>query len=66
MEVLINGNPQNVAPKTRLTDFLQSKGLDPKTIVVEYNEAILAADAYFDTVFHPGDRIEVLRFVGGG
>ncbi|HHZ19215.1 MAG TPA: sulfur carrier protein ThiS [Firmicutes bacterium] len=66
MEVLINGQPTAVAPGTKLLHFITAKGLEPKAIVVEYNGAVLAPEAFGATTFQPGDRIEILRFVGGG
>lgn len=63
--VCINGNPLEAAG-TALRDYLKENGYDPRRIAIERNGDILPKAQYQDTVLAEGDRIEIVRFVGGG
>ncbi len=63
--VCINGNPLEAAG-TALGDYLKENGYDPRRIAIERNGDILPKAQYQDTVLAEGDRIEIVRFVGGG
>jgi sulfur carrier protein len=47
-------------------DLLVMQQLNPAHVVIEINGTILAKDTYAVTRIQPDDRIEILRFVGGG
>lgn len=66
MRVRINGKEEEIKEGGRLLDFINEKGLNPSTLVIEYNEKILTQQDYEKITFQPGDRVEILRFVGGG
>ena len=66
MTVIINGKEESVQEGQTLMDFLNEKDLDPKTLVVEHNGEILKSEDLSQIRFQEGDRIEILRFVGGG
>jgi sulfur carrier protein len=66
MTVTINGKEEHVREGQSLLAFLTEKGLDPKTLVVEHNGEILKAENLSQIKFQSGDRIEIIRFVGGG
>ncbi len=64
--VTINGKELALDPATTIADFLASKGYHERLVVVEINEAIVPRSAYATTTFAPGDRVEIVHFVGGG
>lgn len=66
MEVVLNGNAEKLAKEMNLSEFLFSKGLNPDTIIVEYNENIVRNQEWENIILQDKDRLEVLRFVGGG
>lgn len=51
---------------TTLVGLIQSKGLEPESIVVEYNYEVLPREKWDSVVLKENDNLEVLRFVGGG
>ena len=51
---------------TTLGALLVSLGVQPATVVVERNGEVVPRDAFDRTVLAEGDRLEVVRFVGGG
>jgi len=66
MEIICNGKKKDVAEEMSLEEFIVSLGLDPETVVVEYNEALVSREEYPDRRLEPGCRLEIIRFVGGG
>jgi len=63
---MLNGNLEELENQMTLLDFLQAKGMNPATIIVEYNESIIKQQQWSSVVLEDNDRLEVLKFVGGG
>ncbi len=66
MEVVLNGRSANVDQEMNLWEFLLSKELDLETIIVEHNEVIVKKQEWKNIILQNQDRLEVLKFVGGG
>ena len=66
VEIVCNGGPRRIEEGTLLIDFLRSLSLDPETVVVECDGAVVERPSYEHLVLHPGARLELIRFVGGG
>ncbi len=66
LEVTLNGEPRQLAGPTSVRGLLVSLGLDPAKIAVERNLAIVPRSAYDATALAPGDRLEIVHFIGGG
>ena len=66
MKIILNGNETEIEEGMRLPELIAAKGLDPGRIVVEYNGQIVRKDNREAVVIKENDRIEILRFVGGG
>ncbi len=64
MTVTINGKQEIFDKDITLNEFLNNKGINRNTVVIEYNMEILDGDN--DLTFKDGDNIEILRIVGGG
>ncbi|EKQ68855.1 thiamine biosynthesis protein ThiS [Leptolyngbyaceae cyanobacterium JSC-12] len=62
----VNGEVRQCSPNTRLPDFLQQLGMNPRMVAVEYNGEILHRQFWESTEIQPGDRLEVVTIVGGG
>ncbi len=65
MEVQINGEPRTLEPMT-VGELLRSLDLDPARLAVERNRDIVPKGEYETTLLAPGDKLEIVRFVGGG
>ncbi len=46
--------------------FIKSLGLDPRTVAVERNGEIVRRDNWEITELLEEDKLEIIRFVGGG
>ena len=66
IDVLVNGQRRAVTRGATLLDLLASLALDPRTVVVEHNRAIVRRPHLGDVTVAPGDAIELVHFVGGG
>lgn len=66
LEVVLNGNQETVEKALCLADFVKGKGLNPETIIVEYNGQIVKKLEWSGIVLQDKDCLEVLNFVGGG
>ena len=65
MNIYLNGTIETVPDSIVLMDIIKSKKLLPETIIVEINGKIIKKDEY-RTPIQKKDKIEILRFVGGG
>jgi thiamine biosynthesis protein ThiS len=65
IKLTINGQPQScdVANIDALLLHLQ---LAHRQVAIELNGTIVPRDTFGDTVLQDGDRLEIVRFVGGG
>lgn len=62
----VNGKPVELDAPTPLLAYLEKLGVNPRAVAVEHNGEILQRDAYAATVLGEGDRVEIVRMVGGG
>ncbi|MCK9172365.1 sulfur carrier protein ThiS [Desulfuromonas thiophila] len=65
MNLTINGAARAIMA-TDLAALLAELQLDPARVAIEHNGRILRADQYSATGLAEGDRLEIVRFVGGG
>ncbi len=66
MDLTVNGQTVKLADNTTLAGFLGQKGLNLSTIVVEYNADIPDRSTWKDLVLSDGDKLEIVKFMGGG
>ena len=66
VEILVNGEPRTVERGATLLGLLTTLALDPRTVVVEHNRAIVRRPTLGQVTVEPGDAIELVHFVGGG
>ena len=65
MKIIVNGNEESTESKT-IMDFILGKGLEPKTVIIEYNLKIAKRDTWNSIELKESDNLEILNFVGGG
>ena len=64
--VTVNGEQRSAKPGSTVTDLLVEMGLDPGRVAIERNLEILSRPDWQKTAVQPGDRDEIVQFVGGG
>lgn len=65
MNVIVNGQPRDVAEGTTLRQLVEQHNLKPEKVAIELNKRLARADKY-DLPLKNGDEIEIVTFVGGG
>ena len=65
MTITVNGGERTVPEGASVTDLLADMKLSPQQVAVEVNRRLRRAREY-DKPLAPGDRVEVVTFVGGG
>ncbi|GIV06016.1 MAG: thiamine biosynthesis protein ThiS [Fimbriimonadales bacterium] len=66
MQVRINGKERELPEPITLLQLLQERGIDPRTVVVEYNYEILPRERYREIVLREGDNLEIVQMTAGG
>lgn len=66
MNVLLNGKPADLPEGLTVEGLVKQKGLNPDNIIVEHNLNLIKRESWAVTFLREGDKIEILRFVGGG
>ena len=61
----VNGERRDTRARATVRELLADLGVGEERIAVELNRALLARDR-FGRVLEPGDRVEIVTFVGGG
>jgi sulfur carrier protein len=66
IRIEVNGRPRAVGEGATIERLLEELQLDGRTVVVELNRQIVRRTELADTTLEPGDRVELVHFVGGG
>ena len=66
MEIIVNGQPFQLAEKTTVADLLGQLGLTGKPVAVELNLQVVPRQRHAQQPVAPGDRLEIVTLVGGG
>jgi thiamine biosynthesis protein ThiS len=66
MNLFVNGERKTVASGITIAQIIDLYKIIPATIVVELNEIIAQPEMYDNMCLTEGDRLEFIRFVGGG
>ncbi|MDI6605257.1 MAG: sulfur carrier protein ThiS [Thermoanaerobacteraceae bacterium] len=66
MRLKLNGEEVLINKEMTLLEFLSLKGINPDTVVVEYNYDIVKREKWSQIILKENDNLEVVRFVGGG
>ena len=64
--VVINGTGLELADATTVQDYLEQKGLAGRSLAVAVNGVVVRRAEYTNTKLNDGDRLEIVRPVGGG
>jgi thiamine biosynthesis protein ThiS len=66
VSVQVNGDVREVPAGLHVAALLEHLELHPRMVVVERNGDILRREALDSVPVEPGDRFELVHFVGGG
>jgi thiamine biosynthesis protein ThiS len=69
MNVILNGQERQfpeLGAEAKLSDLIGILGLKEDRVAVEHNGSIVARVTWASANIHPGDKFEIVHFVGGG
>ncbi len=66
MQILVNGEPRDVAETATIASLLADLGLAGRPVAVERNLEIVPRSDHAASALRPGDRVEIVTMVGGG
>ena len=66
IKIVVNGKDVELEQAMPVNDYLDHIGLLGRRVAVAVNSEVLQEEEYADTVIGDGDRVEVVRPVGGG
>ena len=66
ISIVVNGENRGAKPGATIIDLLQELELDSGRVAIERNLEILPRPKWIETQVAPGDRYEIVQFVGGG
>lgn len=66
LTISVNGESRVATPGATVVDLIRELGLDTGRVAIERNLEILPRPQWAQTQVQPGDRYEIVHFVGGG
>lgn len=66
MNIFCNGQQQTVDDQSTLNELVLSLDLNPQSLVAEVNGKIVEHPNFTGHTLQEGDKVELIRFVGGG
>ena len=66
MVIRVNGQEETLMEPFTLLEYLQHKGVNPATVVIERNGEIPVRENWGKIALVDGDALELVKFVGGG
>jgi sulfur carrier protein len=66
MQILVNGQMKDVPEAQDIRALVLSLGLNPEGVAVALNAEVVPRSRQAQTLLTEGDKIEVIRAVGGG
>jgi thiamine biosynthesis protein ThiS len=66
ISLTVNGKEVELGEPTPLLRYLRSLAVDPRAVAVEHNGEIVERAEFERVVLGDGDKVEIVRMVGGG
>ena len=66
MNVVVNGETQELSTGTTVAGLVDTLGRSPKGMAVAINEEVVPRSTWREVKLRPGDRVEVLSAAQGG
>lgn len=66
MDITLNGKPTDLTEGITLGELVVQLGLEAERVAIEVNEDVVPRKTFAEIAVKPGDRIEIVTFVGGG
>ena len=66
MKVLVNGDPLKIDKQVTISELLNFLEISNVRVAVEVNREIVSKAKFESTLISEGDRVEIVKAIGGG
>ena len=64
--IQLNGEPHSINGDTRLLALIEKLNLRRGRVAIELNQSVIPKAEWAGISLRPGDKVEIVNFVGGG
>ena len=65
-KIQLNGNPYEINNGTNLNELLNKLKIQKNKVAIEVNGEIVEKNKYPNLILNKGDKVEIVKFIGGG
>ena len=65
-KIQLNGNPYEIYDGTNLNELLNKLKIQKNKVAIEVNGEIVEKNKYPNLILNKGDKVEIVKFIGGG
>ena len=65
-KIQLNGDPYEINDGTNLNELLNKLKIKKNKVAIEVNGEIVEKSKYPNLILNKGDKVEIVKFIGGG
>ena len=65
-KIQLNGDPHEIIRGSNLTELLNQLKIKKNKVAIEVNGEIIEKNKYPNLILSKGDKVEIVKFIGGG
>ena len=65
-KIQLNGDPYEINNGTNLNELLNNLKIEKNKVAVEVNGEIVEKNKYSNLILNKNDKVEIVKFIGGG
>ena len=65
-KIQLNGDPYEINNGTNLNELLNKLKIERNKVAIEVNGEIVEKNKYPNLILNKGDKVEIVKFIGGG
>ena len=65
-KIQLNGDPYEINDETNLNELLNKLKIQKNKVAIEVNGEIVEKSKYPNLILNKGDKVEIVKFIGGG
>ena len=65
-KIQLNGDPYEINDGTNLNELLNKLKIQKNKVAIEVNGEIVEKSKYLNLILNKGDKVEIVKFIGGG
>jgi len=65
-KIQLNGDPYEINDGTNLSELLNKLEIQKNKVAIEVNGEIVEKNKYPNLILNKGDKVEIVKFIGGG